>query len=74
MKRKILQIFLHAVFGLQQDFHVLVIDDGSPDGTAQIVKDLQPKYPGQLFLEERKGKLVWVLPIFMVLNGHWKRI
>ena len=48
---------LTAVFGLQQDFHVLVIDDGSPDGTAQIVKDLQPKYNGQLFLEVRTGKL-----------------
>jgi dolichol-phosphate mannosyltransferase len=48
---------LTAVFGLQQEFHVLVIDDGSPDGTAQIVKGLQPKYKSQLFLEERTGKL-----------------
>jgi dolichol-phosphate mannosyltransferase len=48
---------LTAVFGLQQDFHVLVIDDGSPDGTAQIVKELQSKFAAQLFLEERKGKL-----------------
>jgi dolichol-phosphate mannosyltransferase len=48
---------LHAVFGLNQDFHVLVIDDGSPDGTADIVKHLQPKFSGRLFLEERKGKL-----------------
>lgn len=48
---------LEAVFGLQQHFHVLVIDDGSPDGTAQIVKDLQPTYAGQLHLEERRGKL-----------------
>lgn len=48
---------LEAVFGLQQDFHVLVIDDGSPDGTAQIVKDLQPAYKGQLHIEERRGKL-----------------
>lgn len=48
---------LSAVFGLQQDFHVLVIDDGSPDGTAQIVKELQATFPTQLFLEERKGKL-----------------
>lgn len=47
---------LHAVFGLNEGFHVLVIDDGSPDGTAQIVKDLQPKFPGQLHIEERKGK------------------
>ena len=44
-------------FSLQQDFHVIVIDDGSPDGTADIVKDLQLKYPGQLFIEERYGKL-----------------
>ena len=48
---------LAAVFALKGDFHVLVIDDGSPDGTAQIVKDLQLKYAGQLFIEERTGKL-----------------
>jgi len=48
---------LAAVFGLQQQFHVLVIDDGSPDGTGKIVKGLFSKYPGQLFLEERTGKL-----------------
>ncbi len=48
---------LHAVFNLNENFHVLVIDDGSPDGTAQIVKELQSKFPGQLFIEERKGKL-----------------
>ncbi len=55
-KENIVRI-LNAVFSLHQDFHVLVIDDGSPDGTASIVKDLQLKYPGQLYLEERKGKL-----------------
>ncbi|MBK6935935.1 MAG: polyprenol monophosphomannose synthase [Chitinophagaceae bacterium] len=48
---------LHAVFNMNEGFHVLVIDDGSPDGTAQIVKDLQQKFNGQLFLEERRGKL-----------------
>lgn len=48
---------LAAVFNQNQGFHVLVIDDGSPDGTAGIVKGLQLKYPGQLFIEERKGKL-----------------
>ena len=36
---------------------MLVVDDSSPDGTAQIVKNLHLKFPGQLFLEERKGKL-----------------
>ena len=48
---------LHAVFNLDEGFHVLVIDDGSPDGTAEIVKELQSKFNGQLFIEERKGKL-----------------
>lgn len=46
-----------AVMQLDTGFHVLIIDDGSPDGTAAIVKSLFPKYPGQLFLEERQGKL-----------------
>jgi dolichol-phosphate mannosyltransferase len=45
-----------AIFALQQDFHILVIDDSSPDGTADIVKALMPLFPNQLFLEERKGK------------------
>lgn len=46
-----------AVMDLDKQFHVLVIDDGSPDDTASIVKSLFPTYPGQLFLEERRGKL-----------------
>ncbi|OSZ80129.1 dolichyl-phosphate beta-D-mannosyltransferase [Chitinophagaceae bacterium IBVUCB2] len=48
---------LHAIFNLGEGFHILVIDDGSPDGTASIVKELQPKFAGQLFVEERTGKL-----------------
>lgn len=47
---------LNTVFDMNLGFHVLVIDDSSPDGTARIVKDLQASYPGQLFIEERKGK------------------
>ena len=47
---------LLSIFDLQQEFHVIVIDDGSPDGTARIVKDLQLKFSGQLFIEERRGK------------------
>lgn len=50
-------LILKAIFGLNQNFHVLVIDDSSPDGTAQIVKHLQSDFSGKLFLEERKGKL-----------------
>ena len=42
---------------MHQDIHVLIIDDGSPDGTADIVREIQKKYPAELFLEERKGKL-----------------
>ncbi|RYG04135.1 MAG: polyprenol monophosphomannose synthase [Chitinophagaceae bacterium] len=48
---------LSAIFSLDTLFHILVIDDGSPDGTADIVRDLQTQYEGKLFLEERKGKL-----------------
>jgi dolichol-phosphate mannosyltransferase len=47
---------LQAVYDLQQDFHVLVIDDGSPDGTADLVRTLQPRFNGAVFLEERRGK------------------
>lgn len=48
---------IHKVFSLPYPFHLLIIDDGSPDGTAQIVKDLQSQYTDRLFIEERKGKL-----------------
>ncbi|MBA4258151.1 MAG: dolichyl-phosphate beta-D-mannosyltransferase [Chitinophaga sp.] len=48
---------IQAVFSLNQGYHVLVIDDGSPDGTAEIVKQLIQLHPNQLFLEERRGKL-----------------
>lgn len=50
-------LIIPAIFNLGEGFHILVIDDGSPDGTAQIVKDMQQRYPGSLFIEERKGKL-----------------
>jgi len=48
---------LHKVFSLSEEFHVLIVDDGSPDGTADIVKSLQSNFPNKLFIEERKGKL-----------------
>ena len=46
-----------AVSDLPGDFHILVIDDGSPDGTASIVKEIQASAPGKLHLIERSGKL-----------------
>ncbi len=47
---------INAVFSQQHDFHILIIDDGSPDGTANIVKDMMTKYTDELFLIERQGK------------------
>jgi len=47
---------IRKVFSLPHDFHILIIDDGSPDGTPQIVKSLQTEYEGSLFIEERAGK------------------
>lgn len=48
---------IRKIFSLKKAFHVLVIDDNSPDDTASIVRKLIPEYPDQLFLETRKGKL-----------------
>ena len=48
---------IRAVFALKEEFHLLVIDDGSPDGTAAIVKNLRIEFPERLFIVERKGKL-----------------
>ena len=49
---------IRKVFSLEVEFHILIVDDGSPDGTASIVKSLQQEeFSGKLFIEERKGKL-----------------
>jgi len=44
-------------FSLPKEFHILIIDDNSPDGTANIVRGMIPEFTGRLFLEERTGKL-----------------
>ena len=48
---------IRAVFALDGNFNILVIEDGSPDGTAAIVKRLQEEFPQRLFMIERQGKL-----------------
>ena len=52
-----IEAIIRKVFSLDGEFHVLVIDDGSPDGTAGIVKGLQAEFPERLHLIERSGKL-----------------
>lgn len=52
-----IQSIIAATAALHSSFHILIVDDGSPDGTADIVKSLFPHYPGQLYLEERRDKL-----------------
>ena len=51
-----IEAILRKVFSLEGDYHVLVIDDGSPDGTAGIVKGLQTEFPERLHMIERQGK------------------
>ena len=48
---------IRKVFSLEKSFHILIVDDGSPDGTASIVKTLQKENSEQLHIEERNGKL-----------------
>jgi len=48
---------IRKVFSLEKDFHILIVEDNSPDGTAEIVKRLMNEFPDRLFIEERKGKL-----------------
>jgi dolichol-phosphate mannosyltransferase len=52
-----IEAIVEAVCSQSAHFHLLIVDDGSPDGTGARVKALQNQYPEQLFLEERSGKL-----------------
>ena len=56
-ERENIENIIRAVFALEKVFHTLIIEDGSPDGTANIVKTLQQEFPERLFMIERKGKL-----------------
>ncbi|MEL6969591.1 MAG: polyprenol monophosphomannose synthase [Bacteroidota bacterium] len=48
---------INTVFTLPHPFHILIVDDGSPDGTGDLVREQQQQYPGHLHLLERSGKL-----------------
>jgi dolichol-phosphate mannosyltransferase len=48
---------IRKVFSLEKVFHILIVEDNSPDGTADIVRSLMAEFPQRLFMEERKGKL-----------------
>lgn len=56
-ERENIENIIRAVFGLEHGFHILVVEDGSPDGTANIVRELQKEFPKRLHMIERSGKL-----------------
>lgn len=56
-ERENIENIIRAVFGLEKNFNILIIEDGSPDGTADIVTRLQTEFPERLFMIQRKGKL-----------------
>jgi dolichol-phosphate mannosyltransferase len=56
-ERENVEAITRAVFALPDRFHVLIVDDGSPDGTADIVRGLQSEFTNRLHLLERHGKL-----------------
>jgi len=51
-----IEAIVRAVFSEEKEFHILVVDDNSPDGTGTIVENLTKEFPNQLFLEKRKEK------------------
>jgi len=69
---------VRKVFSLSAKFDLLIIDDGSPDGTAEIIKSLQQEYTDQLFMIEREGKLglgtAYITGFKWALENHYDYI
>ena len=53
-----IESIVRKVMQLPIPFHLLIVDDSSPDGTADIVKSIQNEYPDRLFIESRKGEII----------------
>jgi len=60
---------IRKVFSFKKEYHILIVDDGSPDGTAGIIKKMQNEFPEKLFLIEREGKLG--LGTAYITAFHW---
>ncbi|HNW97096.1 MAG TPA: polyprenol monophosphomannose synthase [Bacteroidales bacterium] len=56
-ERENIEKIIRKVFSLQKEFDILIVEDNSPDGTADIVRKLMPEFKERLFMEERSGKL-----------------
>ena len=64
---------IRKVFSLSHSFDVLIVDDGSPDGTADIIKVLQKEFKG-LYIQERQGKLGLGTAYIWIQMGFKKRL
>lgn len=73
-----IESIIRVVFSLQKPFHILIIDDNSPDKTAQKVIELQQEFPDRLFLEQRQKKsglgTAYVHGFKWALNHHYEYI
>jgi dolichol-phosphate mannosyltransferase len=65
-----IESIIRSVFSQHKSFHILIIDDNSPDHTADKVVLLQSEFAGKLFLEKEPKNRVWEQLMFMDLNGH----
>ena len=69
---------IRKIFSLEKTFHILIVDDGSPDGTSGIVKKLQADFNDQLHIEERRGKLglgtAYIHGFKWALERHYKYV
>jgi len=65
-----IESIIEAVLENNWPLDVLIVDDQSPDGTADCVLRMMKNFPKRLFLESRRIKKDWEPPMFMVLNGH----